>query len=354
MIFFLPDNKILKYNYCFLVVISGYTLLQNIGLMLQLKLSRIFFRNILLLLSVIFLSTALFSQNNSFKKDEDSLRFLSRRMYAVGSDSAKLSGNVVFSKFLNEVLQKQGIYAWPFDSLRDIGCLRAPDDAFRIFNWNIPLKDGTSRYFGFILLPGDKGRSNRVLKLTDRSDSIPDATKQALTASDWYGALYYSILKNEWKKQAIYTLLAWDGYSKRSSRKIIDILTFNPSGDPQFGLPIFKTAEGLKTRVIFEFAGNASMTLRYDNQYLVTGQRSDGQPKTKKMGMIVADRLVPIDARLKDQYEYYVPAGDTYDAFIFAQGFWRLAEDVMVTNPAEKKKEKEAKPVEYNLLPSRK
>ena len=161
-------------------------------------------------------------------------------------------------------------------------------------------------------------------------------------------------MKNTWKKQIIYTLLAWDGYSARSSRKIIDVLTFDPVGIPQFGLPIFKTADGLKTRVIFEFSSNAVMLLRYDNQFLVTRQRSDGQPKTKKTGMIVADRLVPIDARLQGKFEYYVPSGDTYDAFIFGQGYWRFAEDVMVRNPQLKTKAKEARPVEYNLLPFRK
>lgn len=317
----------------------------------ELRLSRIFVQIISLILLLVYHSFALHAQEDSFKKDEGSLLSLSKRIYATGSDSAKLAANVEFSLFLQEVLLKPGIYAWPFDSLPDIGCLRAPDDAFRIFNWNVPLKDGSSRYYGYILLPEKKGTANRIIVLTDHSESIADVSKQILPASSWYGALYYSILKNTWKKQTIYTLLAWDGYTARSSRKIIDILTFDAGGMPQFGLPIFKTADGLKTRVIFEFASNAVMLLRYDNQFLVTGQRSNGQPKTKKMDMIVADRLVPIDARFKGQFEYYVPSGDTYDAFIFGQGFWRFAEDVMVTNPSNRKKVKEVKPVEYNLLP---
>ena len=322
--------------------------------MLRLKISQTFIRIIPLVLLMVYISTALHAQVPSFKKEEDSLRTLSKCIYNSGSDSAKLSSNFEFSKYLHEVLLKPGIYAWPFDSLSDIGCLRAPDDAFRIFNWNIPLKDGSSRYYGYILLAEKNSATSRIIILTHHSDSIADLTKQVLPASRWYGALYYSILKNTWKKQIIYTLLAWDGYSARSSRKIIDVLTFDPVGIPQFGLPIFKTADGLKTRVIFEFSSNAVMLLRYDNQFLVTRQRSDGQPKTKKTGMIVADRLVPIDARLQGKFEYYVPSGDTYDAFIFGQGYWRFAEDVMVRNPQLKTKAKEARPVEYNLLPFRK
>ena len=307
-----------------------------------------------LLFFLVLLSAALRAQDASFQKEEDSLRLLSKRIYAVGSEADKLAANAGFSEFLLKVLQEPGIYAWPFDSLQGIGCLRAPDNAFRIFNWNVPLINGSSRYFGFILLPGKKGQAGNVIVLSDHSDSIADATNQILPASRWYGVLYYSILKNVWKKQTIYTLLAWDGYSAKSSRKIIDILTFNPDGVPMFGMPVFKTADGLRTRVIFEYSRSAVMTLHYDNQLLVTGQRPGGQPKTKKTGMIVVDRLIPADARLKGQFAYYVPAGDTYDAFIFRQGFWSLAEDVMVNNPAVKGKVEKAKPIEYNLLPSRK
>lgn len=321
--------------------------------MLQIKYLQIMFRAISLTLLMIILSSASYAQEVGFKKEEDSLRSLCSRIYAVGSDSAKLAASDVFSEFLQEVLLKPGIYAWPFDSLPDIGCLRAPDDAFRVFNWDIPLKDRSFRYNGFILLPENKGKTTRIIALTDRSDSIADATTQLLTASRWYGALYYSILKNVWKKQTIYTLLAWDGYSARSSRKIIDILTFDPAGAAHFGLPVFKTASGLKSRIIYEYAGNAVMLLRYDNQFLVTGQRAGGQPRTRKTGMIIADRLVPADARMKGEYAYYVPSGETYDAFIYSQGYWRLAEDVMVSNPPVKKKAKVAKPAEHKILSPR-
>ncbi len=303
------------------------------------------------LLAFLLLSAALKAQQPIFRHEEDSLRILSNLVYSSKVDSIKLDANSRFSGYLSEVLQKPGVFNWPFDSLSDIGCLKAPDNAFRIFNWNLPLNNGTFSYFGFILIPGKRGDSNRVIPLRDRSDSITNAIKQVLPVSQWYGALYYSILKQTWKKQQYYTLLAWDGYSPKSSRKIIDILTFDKSGQPQFGWPMFMTAEGTQTRVIIEYSRRATFLLRYDNQYLVTAQRRDGRPVTKKMGMIVFDRLVPVDPRFKGQFEYYVPSGETYDAFIFNRGFWQMAEDVLVSNPSEKKKAKEVKPVEYNLFP---
>jgi len=305
------------------------------------------FMTLILILSCVVLN----AQAPSFRHEEDSLRRLSKQIYKAKTDSAKLAANATFSRYLSEVLQQPGIYKWSFDSLPDIGCLRAPDNAFRIFNWNLPLINGSFSYFGYILLPGKKGLSQSLFTLCDRSDSIVDAAKQVLPASRWYGALYYSILKNIWKKQQYYTLLAWDGYSAKASRKIIDILTFDKTGRPQFGWPMFKTAEGTKTRVIIEYARSATLLLRYDNQYLVTAQKRDGTPVKKRMGMIVFDRLVPIDPRLKGRFEYYVPSGETYDAYIFNHGFWQLAEDVLVSNPSDKKKVKTAKPVEYNLFP---
>jgi hypothetical protein len=293
------------------------------------------------------------AQTLSFRHEEDSLRKLSKIIYAEKSDSGKQAANSIFSDYLYDLLQKPGINDWSFDSLNDIACLRAPDNSFRVFNWNLPFNNGSFRYYGYLLIPGNKGKANNVIQLVDYSDSIDDPSKQVLPVSHWYGALYYSILKNTWKKQTYYTLLAWDGYSQKTSRKIIDILTFDQKGKPQFGLPVFKTAEGTSTRVIFEYSRSATLLLRYDNQYLVTAQRKDGSPVTKKMGMIVFDRLVPIDPRLKGRFEYYVPSGETYDAYFFNRGFWQLAEDVLVTNPTKKNKPKDLKPVEYNLFPPR-
>jgi hypothetical protein len=296
---------------------------------------------------------ALRAQTPSFKTEEDSLRNMSRHIYSAKTDSAKKKANEKFAGYLHEVLQKKGIYTWPFDSLTDIGRLRAPDNAFRIFNWNIPLSDGSYLYFGYLVTPCSKKIPGRVIALRDKSDSLPDQATAGTPASAWYGALYYNVLVNKWKKQHYYTLLAWDGYSAKISRKIIDILTFDEEGVPRFGMPVFKTATGIKSRVIIEYARSATFLLRYDKQYLVTGQTGNGKLRKKKTGMIVLDRLAPIDPRLKGRAEYYVPTGETYDAYIFNRGFWQFAEDVLVRNPPVKKKAKNIKPVEYNLLPSR-
>jgi len=44
------------------------------------------------------------------------------------------------------------------------------------------------------------------------------------------------------------------------------------------------------------------------------------------------DRLVPMDPSLSGIQKYYVASGDTYDGYIFRDGFWILVEDVDVAN----------------------
>ena len=79
-----------------------------------------------------------------------------------------------------------------------------------------------------------------------------------------------------------------------------------------------------------EYAEKSSMVLRYDYQSVLVKKRK----KVKKEGtwLIVFDRLIPMDPTLKGIRKYYVPAGDTYDGFIFRNGFWVLAEDIDVVN----------------------
>jgi hypothetical protein len=44
------------------------------------------------------------------------------------------------------------------------------------------------------------------------------------------------------------------------------------------------------------------------------------------------DRLVPMDPSLKNMRKYYVPSGDTYDGYIFRNGYWILVEEIEVAN----------------------
>jgi hypothetical protein len=125
-------------------------------------------------------------------------------------------------------------------------------------------------------------------------------------------------------------VLGWDGYTKEANRKLIDIISINNDGDIIFGMPVFKTENGVKSRIILEYADKANLLLRYDYQAIRVEKRK--KIKKENAWLIVMDRLVPMDPSLKGIRKYYVPSGDTYDGFLFRNGYWTLVEDIEVAN----------------------
>ncbi|MEI6059851.1 MAG: hypothetical protein WCR72_04035 [Bacteroidota bacterium] len=283
---------------------------------------------------------ALFSVRPAFGQEtatgvaiRDSLSSLSSGIWKQKTDSARLGANEVFYRKFEAALHNKTFISFPFDSIQGITRIASVNGDLRIFTWNIPLSSGINRYFGFIQIIQD---SADVIPLRSTASEPADIETFQLEPNTWYGALYYKLIEEKIGEKRIFTLLAWDGYALNSNRKIIDILTIDNSGNVRFGLPVFKTADGIKSRVIMEYAEKSSMVLRYDYQSVLVKKRK----KVKKEGtwLIVFDRLIPMDPTLKGIRKYYVPAGDTYDGFIFRNGFWVLAEDIDVVNKVKNSK----------------
>ena len=56
------------------------------------------------------------------------------------------------------------------------------------------------------------------------------------------------------------------------------------------------------------------------------------EEKTSTGMMIVYDRLVPLDPQLEGQFQYYVPAGELFDAFQVSGGTWHYIAGVETRN----------------------
>jgi hypothetical protein len=140
------------------------------------------------------------------------------------------------------------------------------DGKVRVYTWNVPLSRGTNKYFGFVQLFQD---SLILIPLRSIENDSPDFDTKSLTAQLWYGAIYYKLIEVKIGSQKAYTLLGWDGYTPISNRKLIDIMTFDKSGNVVFGMPVFKTDQGIKSRIVKEYAENANMLLRYDFQSIL-------------------------------------------------------------------------------------
>lgn len=296
------------------------------------------------LLLMLFITTSHFRVNAqktiNFKELEDSLNSMCLIFTSQQNDIAKFSTNDFVIETLFSTLIQSGSIDYPFDSLKYISCITAPDKTFRIFTWTIKKEDGFYENFGLFQSYNPRKKRYFVIQLKDISSVTSGAEFMKFEGEQWYGAIYYKIIENEINKKKYYTLLGWSGNSPFTQKKVIEVLSFKPNGTPVWGSTIFKKHQkGKITRLIFEYSKKTTMVLRYDIQsYDVKTNRKD--PKTKKpvykkkkTEMIVFDHLVPLNEYMKDVYEYYVPESDVVDAFVIKDGRWYYYENVDARNP---------------------
>ncbi|MEO5642858.1 MAG: hypothetical protein ABIQ40_00850 [Bacteroidia bacterium] len=262
-----------------------------------------------------------------FSTFEDSLKKIGPSLFR-GTDQDKLAANKKFNELLHKALSTEGGFNYPFDSLKFIANLKSPDNAFRIFDWDVPNNDGTYTYYGFII--ADESKTNeqktgkaqyRIYDLIDKSAEIKNAELAVLSPEKWFGALYYKIILTEDKGNKIYTILGWDGNTKYTWKKVIDVITFAKDGKPVFGEKnLFVRGKRSSRRVIFEFRADLVMTLRYEAD--------------KKR--IVFDHLAPEVGGAEGMYQFYSQTF-SYDSFDWKKGKWQIMEDVDARSEKSKK-----------------
>ena len=199
------------------------------------------FLQAVLTVGILFISIPVSSQTEKdIRHAEDSLMMIAAGIRNAGNDSARLAINKQFEETLYRILIQYDTFGYPFDSLKTLAKLTFPDRKFRIYNWNLPLGNGTNAYFCFIQMnPKGKGKQ-AVYKLADLSDSISQPETALLDIHSWFGALYYSVIITYTGNKTVYTLLGWDGVNSRLSQKIIEVLSFDKKETPRFGARIFR------------------------------------------------------------------------------------------------------------------
>lgn len=209
------------------------------------------------------------------------------------------------------ILKKENSYAYPFDSLYSVSKVTAPDNAFKIFTWELKEPLGTHRYYGAMQM----NSKALVLKpLFDYSDTMLYHTQKTLSPNNWYGCIYYKCLLNTTKKgKKYYTLLGYDKADFVSNRKIIEILSFDKENNATFGEePLLFYADSLGNltqkvnRLFLEYTDKATISLNYN--------------EAKKQ--IVFDHIVPPSDREVDAKFSYIPDG-TYEGFQWKKNHWQ-------------------------------
>ena len=113
-----------------------------------------------------------------------------------------------------------------------------------------------------------------------------------------------------------YALLGWKGNNTKTSKKVIDILSFDENA-ATFGKAIFEGPKNtpVKNRIVFEYNRQNTMTLRLD----------------KKEQLIAFDHLALIDSTMTGNFEYYA-SDSSFDGYRLVGNKLKLIENIELNN----------------------
>lgn len=248
---------------------------------------------------------------NQLRIYEDSLMHLGKTFINDDDEMERKNANYAFIKTLVSALKIPNSFLYPFDSVKSISILNSPDNRFRIFSWPVLNGDGSYRFYGAIQM--NTGGNLLLFPLNDRSSGIKSPEDSVTTNLKWFGAEYYKIVP-VYSPKFYYVLLGWKGNTTKSTKKVIEVLTFKDD-KPMLGLPVFDGNGKTRKRVVFEYTRQASMLLRYE----------------PIQNLIVFDHLAPPDPKFKDQKDLYGP-DLTYDGYKFKNGRWVYLENLEMRN----------------------
>lgn len=291
----------------------------------------------------------------------DSLRRLGENILGGPTDFARFEANEKFKSLLIFMISHKGAFDIDFTVVKNLSALTSPDKQFRIFSWVVPKTDLSYECFGLVYSWNERKKVYTIYELEDVKKDITNAEKKVLRKNEWWGALYYELIPVKSNHNKYYTLLGWDGSTSMSNKKVIEVISFNPSGQPSFGASLFSGYGKQLKRVIFEYSENSQMVLRYERQaYVIEKKKKNtkkSQPKPentntvtskgfraqqnaddivkrkrKPADMIVFDQLIPLNSSLNGQYQFYVPELNIVNGFLFKNGKWIFMPDIDARN----------------------
>ena len=244
---------------------------------------------------------------------EDSMKQNARELIMNPLAFIRFNADSVFTRMLVRSLKTRNSFYYPFDSLVTISKQYAPDSSFRIFTWQMVVNENTTRQHGAIQMKTADG-SLKLFGLIDKSDVTKNIADTFGDAKSWIGAVYYKIIQTNYNNQQYYTLLGYDENNKKSTRKLIEVLTFK-NNEPYFGGSFFSFEEDAvkkptTSRFIMEFKKEAGARLVYDND----------------QHMIIFEHLESETNEPKKKWTL-IPDGD-YEGFKWKNGKWVHIEKV--------------------------
>jgi len=275
-------------------------------------------RKSLLTFISIFLCFHCFAQHSDesgrlkqLKVYEDSLASLGKKFVNDDNDLERKNANYTFIKTLVSALKIPNSFLYPFDSVKSISIINSPDNRFRLLTWHIVNDDGSYRFYGTVQM--NTGGNLKMYPLEDYSPLLKNPEDSVTDNHKWYGAQYYKIIP-VYSPKLYYVLVSWKGNTGKSTKKVIDVISFKDD-KPELGLSVFDGNGKTRKRVIFEYARQVSMLLRY----------------VPEQNLIVFDHLSPPDPKLKDKRDTFGP-DLSYDGYKLKNGRWVYVENLDMRN----------------------
>ncbi|MBP7477074.1 MAG: hypothetical protein KA797_01015 [Chitinophagales bacterium] len=279
----------------------------------------------LFLLSCFILQTQLFAQSKSLtdeqlarmEKFEKGLEVLGEKFTKDSLQDNRQKAMYRFVMALKESLKTDNSFQFPFENVKHMSIINAPDKSFRVFTMMLLLDNQTCRHFGAIQLNRTK---LKLIPLYDMSDTFP-LYPYALTTTNrnWWGQEYFNIVQKKIGKKNGYFMFGYDHNDLWSKKKIIEPMFIVNDSTVSFGAPTFEITEDDKKRIqnkfVLEYKKDASTTMNYQDIYKA----------------IVFDHTHPEDEKLEGMYFTYIPDG-TYEAFVWKKNKWIWVEKFAINN----------------------
>jgi hypothetical protein len=254
------------------------------------------------------------ADKKKLQQKEDSLKILAKTLITDSSTAGRMIADSQFVKTLLRALQVKNSFFYPFDSVKGISKLYAPDTSFRIFTWSIEFDEYYSRQRGAIQLRTKDGSLN-LISLRDYSEFTENPLDSIRTRYNWIGAVYYNIIKTQHRGKNYYTLFGYDNNSVMSNKKWIEVLSFDEKNYPVFGGHHFtfqkdSIPKPAQHRFMIEYKKKASALVNYIPDF----------------EMILVDHLISETDEPENKWTL-IPDGD-YEGFKWENGKWVHIEKV--------------------------
>ncbi|MFK8045590.1 MAG: hypothetical protein AB8B72_08845 [Crocinitomicaceae bacterium] len=276
----------------------------------------------LILISILFIAFSSFGQENEkLIAAENEIASYLDSVRKAKTDAERNMHNASLYQSVKDLEKINGILEYPFSSLKSMSTIKAPDGAFRIFNWNVENSNLEHSHYCIMFKKSRGAKKQIAIEFKEDKYTIPPKPTTMLTPNKWYGALYYKIVPVKVGNKNLYTVLGYSGSTRSSNKKLLEVFWFK-GNKLRLGYPLFEAEEkarNLQRRVFFEYSEQANVSVKF----------------LPNIGKIVFDHLVPENKNLEGMYEFYIP-DLTYDAYYWKDNHWKYQKDIQVGNKSEK------------------